>query len=464
MRSRTGPTSIVAVVAVLAVLAAAVGGFLYVRRDTGDTGVSTASVGRSTVREVVEAPGAVVARATASLTSPTSGTVSSIAVRDGQRVRAGQVLVVLASPAAQRQLRQARDADSQAASAGTVSVPRSGLGPQQQAADKAARDGFDQARTAAQAIPDPTARAQALTAVVSAETQYSAARDAADDAVARFDAGIGSLTRALSSLAGAQRIQTRAAVAIAEQSVAGLTVRSPITGVVALGGPAATGGSAGGGDLSGVLGSLPSSLQGQAAAVLGGSSAGSSAATAGALEVGSPVSSGTTLATVTDTSELALTADVDETDVLLVVPGVHASADLDAVPGASYEATVTAVEPAPVSSSRGGVSFRVRLRLGAGTMDDGSQAPTPRPGMSTVVNLRVRTSKNVVSVPVSAIIRNGTRDTVWMVSAGRLEQRAVRLGAQGEDDVEITEGVNEGSVVVVRGADRVHPGQRLPSD
>ncbi len=459
MRSRR---SIVVTVVVLAILATVVGGVLFVRRGPVVTGVATAHVGRSTVQEVVEAPGAVAARATATLTSPTSGSVASLAVRDGQRVRAGQVLAVLASPTAQRQLRQARDADAQARSAGTVDMPASGLGPQQVAADKAARSGFDQARAAANAIPDPTARAQALTAVVSAETQYTAARSAADDAVARFDAGIGSLSKALGSLAGAQRIQTRAAVSVAEQAVGALTIRSPIGGVVALGGPAsAAGPGASGGDLSGVLSSLPSALQGQAASVLGGAGGGSSAATSGAIEVGTPVSNGTALATVTDSSELALTADVDETDVLLVAPGVHASAELDAVPGASYGATVTAVEPAPVSSARGGVSFRVRLRLDAGTADDGSVAPTPRPGMSAVVDLRVRTAKNVVSVPVSAVIRDGQRDTVWLVQAGRLEQRAVRLGAQGEDAVEITEGVNEGSVVVVRGADRVHQGQRL---
>jgi RND family efflux transporter MFP subunit len=166
--------------------------------------------------------------------------------------------------------------------------------------------------------------------------------------------------------------------------------------------------------------------------------------------------------TVTDTSTLSLTAQVDETDVLLVRPGVPASAELDAVPDAQYEAAVTTIDPAPTSSTRGGVTYVVRLSLGRGTAADGSTAPTPRPGMSAVVDLQVRTARDTVAVPAAAVFRDGRRDAVWVVGHDVARERRVRLGAQGKARVQVLEGLKVGEHVVVRGADQVHDGQHLP--
>jgi multidrug efflux pump subunit AcrA (membrane-fusion protein) len=81
--------------------------------------------------------------------------------------------------------------------------------------------------------------------------------------------------------------------------------------------------------------------------------------------------------------------------------------------------------------------------------------------MSAVVDLRVRTSSDAVSVPSSAVFRAGARDAVWVVTNGVARERLVRLGAQGQARVEVLEGIEPGDQVVVRGADRVREGQRL---
>ena len=166
---------------------------------------------------------------------------------------------------------------------------------------------------------------------------------------------------------------------------------------------------------------------------------------------------------MTDASALSLTAQVDETDVLLVQPGVTASAELDAVPDATYAATVTTIDPAPTTSTRGGVTYVVRLALGAGAGADGAGAPTPRPGMSAVVGLTVRTARDVVAVPSSAVFRDGRRDAVWVVVNGRRPQ-AGRCGSapRATSRVEVLEGLRTGERLVVRGADRVRDGQQLP--
>jgi multidrug efflux pump subunit AcrA (membrane-fusion protein) len=88
---------------------------------TGDGGgdVEVAKVGRATVTEVVEAPATVTAWASATVSSPADGSVAELRVREGQQVRAGQVLLRVESPSARRQLRQALRADRRAATAGT---------------------------------------------------------------------------------------------------------------------------------------------------------------------------------------------------------------------------------------------------------------------------------------------------------------------------------------------------------
>jgi HlyD family secretion protein len=421
-----------------------------------DSGIRLGTVGRSTVTEVVEAPATVTAKATAEVTSAADGRITELRVREGQAVRAGRILLRIGSPRAERQLRDARRADAEAASAGSVAVPSGGLTSAQRRADADARAAFAAARRSARQIADRQVRAQALAAVRASEAQYAAARAQAQDAVRQFNAGLGSLSTAIGSLASAQRVQTRAAVAAAQRTVDALTIRAPITGRVSL----TTGGQDSGTGDSGtaLLDQLPDSVRGQAGELLGSSGA----QVTGSLAEGQPVRSGQLLLRVTDASALTLAAQVDETDVLLVEPGVVGKAELDAVPDATYDAEVTTIDPTPSTSSRGGVAYTVRLSLGRGTEEDGTTtAPEPRPGMSAVVDLMVRTATDAVAVPASAVFRDGRRDAVWVVRAGMARKQLVQVGAQGEDEVQIVEGLKGGERIVVRGADRVRDGQRV---
>ena len=420
-------------------------------------GITVAPVGRATVTEVVEAPATVSAKASAQVSAGTDASVAAVQVREGQQVRAGQVLVRLDSPQARRSLRQAVRADAQAAQAGSVTTPAVGLSAQQQQADVTARRAFARARRAAAAITDRATRRQALAAVAASRAQYDAARTQAADAVRQFQAGLGSLSGAVAALSSAQRVQTRAAVIAARRTVQGLVIRAPISGTVSLTATPSGSGSTSAADL---VDQLPESLQGQAGSLLGGS--GSSSQVSGTLAEGQPVSSGQALVTVTDSSTLSLTAQVDETDVLLVRRGVPAEVELDAVPDATYDATVVTVDPTPTTSSRGGVTYVVRLSLDRGRETGGTIAPTPRAGMSAVARLRVRTAHDVVSAPASAVFRDGRRDAVWVVVNGRARQRTVQLGAQGESRVQVLSGLKEGERLVGRGADRLREGQQVP--
>jgi HlyD family secretion protein len=447
-----------------ATAAVAVSAVLLTGCTSDASGIQVAAVGRSTVSEVVEASATVQAAATTTVTSPATGTVETVYVRDGQRVAAGTLLFQISSPQAEARLTQARSALAQVDSAGPDS-PALLTGSSQAQADTAAQGAFTAARNAAAGIPDPRLKAAALTQITAAERQYQLAAAQARAAIAAINSGIGNLNAAIASLTAAQRVQAQTAVQVAQNAVDALDVTAPIGGTVQLGGTSG-GGQSGGADLGDVLSQLPADQQQQATSALGGGalptgSSGGGVQTAGPVTVGTPVSAGTTLATIVDVSSLSLQADVDETDVFLVKPGVKADAELDAVPGGHYPATVASVGLSPTQSARGGVSYRARLTLAGGTMPDGSRAPTPRPGMSAVADLQVRTARDAVSVPATAIVRDGDRDAVWVVDDSHAHRRNVTVGTQGEDQVAVTAGLRVGEQVVVRGVDQVREGQEL---
>ena len=82
--------------------------------------------------------------------------------------------------------------------------------------------------------------------------------------------------------------------------------------------------------------------------------------------------------------------------------------------------------------------------------------------MSAIVHLSVRQARDAVAVPVSALRRLGDDDVVWRVRDGRAERVRVEVGVAGPEQVEIRSGLEPGDVIVVRGADLVSEGQRLP--
>jgi multidrug efflux pump subunit AcrA (membrane-fusion protein) len=438
-----------------AVLVVAAGGLAACGSDEA-TGIATAEVVTADVSETVEAPATVTARSTVTISSPASGTIESVEVADGDTVRKDEVLLVIDSPQAEQNLADARQAQSEANASADIDLPQADVSAAVEQADAAAEQAFDVAQDAVDAIPDEDAQAQAQAQLDQQRAAYAASRAQALASVSDLNASVTALESAVSGALGATSGQLDRAVDAAERTVAALTVRAPSAGVVTFGASAS-----GGSDLSSLTSELPSDLQGLASSFLGGGG-GTSSGSTNAVIPGLPVSSGQQLATVTDVTGLGLEAQVDETDVLLVRPGITASIQLDAVPDASYRARVTSVGVTPTTSSRGGVSYVVRLALGRGENADGERAPRPRPGMSAVALLNVRTEQDVVAVPAASVFREDGRDQVWVVVEGVTERRTVQLGAEGSDTIAVESGLEAGETIVVSGADRVTEGQELP--
>ena len=113
------------------------------------------------------------------------------------------------------------------------------------------------------------------------------------------------------------------------------------------------------------------------------------------------------------------------------------------------------------------LDLRFRVALAAG--DDGARVPhAPSfllPDMTVSVDLTVAQRQRALVVPSDAV-RDAATPTPWLftVEGGRLVRKDVKLGIRGEGATEITEGVAEGTTVVLPDGQLLQPGQRVRTE
>lgn len=416
------------------------------------------------VVERVSAPGSVQAAAQSDLNAPAAAKLADLQVRDGQRVRRGQLVAQLTSSQVDASIRQAQAAvDSASALDGLVpSVPvASALAAIEQVQQQLSTtsDALLRAlRSTLGALPRPR-RDQVQAKLDQAQRQVAAgqrrASESAELAVAAVDQQTDALRGALNAATAAQRGQAQLALDLATEQKAQLTLRAPISGTVQLG-RASSGGTGAGIALPG-LSQLPESAQ-QAVQGLAGGSGGQSAG-GPPLRAGNQLAAGQTVATVYDVSDLQVATEVDETDIALVKVGQPADVELDAFPGASFGARVrrVAVAPSTSQSAAGGVTYEVDLVLGA------TDGPVPRVGMTATADIQVRQARGSLSVPGSALIgRDRGQQAVFVIDGGKVHLREVQVSVDGDDRAAIAAGLRQGERVVSRGAERLHDGESWP--
>jgi Cu(I)/Ag(I) efflux system membrane fusion protein len=155
---------------------------------------------------------------------------------------------------------------------------------------------------------------------------------------------------------------------------------------------------------------------------------------------GMRIEAGQPLYKTADLTDIWLIAEVQERDIGLIVPGLKADAQFVAFPGHSFAGTVEFIYPSLSGETR---TARVRI-----IMPNPNQAL--RAAMYASVEIATPAAAGpVLAVPSSAVLDSGMRQVVLIDRGeGRFEPRAVRLGAQGNDWIEIAEGVKDGDKVV----------------
>ena len=163
------------------------------------------------------------------------------------------------------------------------------------------------------------------------------------------------------------------------------------------------------------------------------------------LRTGDPV------VTVINDTDLEIEADVSAERLSGLAPGTPVGVTLG--DGQHFQATVRAVVPDenPAARTRP-VRFTPGLELAEQAI-----------AVNQDVTLRLPASgvSDVLSVAKDAVLRRGPQAMVFVVSDGKAEPRPVQLGEAVGDRFQVLDGLQEGDLVVVRGNERLRPGQAV---
>jgi HlyD family secretion protein len=169
------------------------------------------------------------------------------------------------------------------------------------------------------------------------------------------------------------------------------------------------------------------------------------------VEAGDVVQAGRTLLLLAEDGALRLTVQPDEKNLAVLEVGQPAEAAADAFPGRPFGASVSWIAPA-VDPARGTIEVRLAV-------------PEPpaflRPDMTVSVNVEVGRKAEALLLPAEAVRDPGTEPWVLRVAGGRAERRAVKLGLRGDGVVEVLDGLAPGDEVVPPAAGAVTAGARV---
>jgi RND family efflux transporter MFP subunit len=194
-------------------------------------------------------------------------------------------------------------------------------------------------------------------------------------------------------------------------------------------------------------------------------------------EMISPVSAGggftrTGIGTIVDMTSLEIEVDVNETYINRVEPGQKVQAVLDAYPDWKIPAHVITTIP---SADRQKATVKVRIGF-----DSATGAGVPRAQSGEKLDPRILPDMGVkvsflkdappagqaasapaVVVPKAAVKSLDGKAIVFVLNEDRVERRAIKVGLENGDQVEVVSGVRAGERVVIDGPATLKDGDKV---
>lgn len=143
---------------------------------------------------------------------------------------------------------------------------------------------------------------------------------------------------------------------------------------------------------------------------------------------------------------LRISTEVDEEDIAKVQPGQKVLIRADAFPDGIFYGKVHSITPKGNPIAR---SYRVRVEFTG-------EVPL-QIGMTAETNIIINERQNALLLPVTAV----ENDKVWIVEDNRLRQQAVTLGIKGLKQVEITSGLTDKDLVVLKPTNKLKKGNKV---
>jgi len=169
------------------------------------------------------------------------------------------------------------------------------------------------------------------------------------------------------------------------------------------------------------------------------------------VEVGDVVQPGKVLMTLSPMGRTQLIVQIDEKNLRLLVLGQKALASADAYPQQRFEAVLVYINPG-VNAQTGAVEVK---------LDVPAPPSVLKQDMTVSVDIEVARVKNALTISTNTVRDIGSAAPwVLCVENGHAVQRKVRLGLRGGGTIEVLEGLREGDVVVST-PEIIRPGARV---
>lgn len=180
--------------------------------------------------------------------------------------------------------------------------------------------------------------------------------------------------------------------------------------------------------------------------------------------VGTLQMAGTEIMRIADLEEMEVNVEVNENDIVRV--SLHDTADIiiDAYPGRTFKGMVTEIANSAKTDMVNAdqvTNFEVKIRVMRPSYLDLIDTLRPhlspfRPGMSATVDIRTRTASGVISVPIGAVAAREIKDSenedlqefVFLHESGKAISRDVSTGIQDNEYIQITKGLSEEDEVI----------------
>ncbi|PTX54516.1 RND family efflux transporter MFP subunit [Litoreibacter ponti] len=166
---------------------------------------------------------------------------------------------------------------------------------------------------------------------------------------------------------------------------------------------------------------------------------------------GAFIQAGTPVVTILDTGSFEIEAGIPARFVADLQPGQQMNGLLET--GATVELELRAILPVEDASTR-----TRAVRFSASGLGDMRNLAV---GQSLTVDVPVGEARDVLSVPKDALVQAQGGWTVFVAVDGKAQPRQVEIGAPAGDRYEVVNGLVSGDQVVVRGNERLRPGQDI---
>jgi len=174
----------------------------------------------------------------------------------------------------------------------------------------------------------------------------------------------------------------------------------------------------------------------------------------------SVVPAGEPLVEIGDPSRLEIVADLLSTDAVRIREGARAIVEQGGAEVA-LDATVRRIEPSGFTkvSALGVEEQRVNVILGLA--DQAGEDAVLGDAYRVDVRIVIWEAPDVLKVPTGALVRDGERWAVYLLSEGRARRTFVELGGRTARDAEVLSGLTDGARVIVHPGDAIEDGTRV---